>query len=34
MFAGYFLASLPIIALFAVTMKQFMAGITSGALKM
>ena len=33
-FAGYILASLPLLILFAFTMKQFMAGLTSGALKM
>lgn len=32
-FAGYFLASIPMLLLFAFTMRQFMAGLTSGALK-
>ncbi|MEZ4861566.1 MAG: carbohydrate ABC transporter permease [Caldilineaceae bacterium] len=33
MFAGYFIASLPLLLLFAFSMKQFMAGVTSGAIK-
>ena len=33
MFAGYFMASIPLLILFALFMKQFMAGITSGAIK-
>jgi len=32
-FAGYVLASLPMLLLFAFTMRQFMSGLTSGALK-
>lgn len=34
MFAGYILGSLPLLLLFAVGMKQFIAGMTSGAIKM
>jgi ABC-type glycerol-3-phosphate transport system permease component len=33
LFAGYVLASLPLIVLFVFTMRQFVAGLTSGALK-
>jgi ABC-type glycerol-3-phosphate transport system permease component len=33
MFAGYLIASVPLLLIFAVSMKQFMAGITSGAIK-
>ena len=33
MFAGYILGSLPLLLLFAVGMKQFIAGMTSGAIK-
>lgn len=33
MFAGYFMASIPLLILFGFFMKQFMAGITSGAIK-
>ena len=33
MFAGYFIASIPLLLLFTVFMRQFMAGITSGAIK-
>ena len=32
-FAGYVLASLPVLLLFGFTMRQFMSGLTSGALK-
>ena len=33
MFAGYLIASIPLFLLFLVGMKQFMAGVTSGAIK-
>lgn len=33
MFAGYLIASIPLLLLFAFSMKQFMAGVTSGAIK-
>lgn len=33
MFAGYAIASLPLIVLFLFTMRQFIAGLTSGAIK-
>jgi len=33
MFAGYLMASIPLLLIFAVSMRQFMAGITSGAIK-
>ena len=33
MFAGYLIASVPLFLLFLVGMKQFMAGVTSGAIK-
>ena len=33
MFAGYLIASIPLLLIFAVFMRQFMAGITSGAIK-
>jgi ABC-type glycerol-3-phosphate transport system permease component len=33
MFAGYFMGSIPLLILFALFMRQFMAGITSGAIK-
>ena len=33
MFAGYFIASIPLLILFGFFMNQFMAGITSGAIK-
>ena len=33
MFAGYLIASIPLFILFLVGMKQFMAGVTSGAIK-
>ena len=33
MFAGYLIASIPLLLIFAVSMKQFMAGLTSGAIK-
>jgi multiple sugar transport system permease protein/raffinose/stachyose/melibiose transport system permease protein len=33
MFAGYTIASIPLILLFLVTMRQFIAGLTSGAVK-
>jgi ABC-type glycerol-3-phosphate transport system permease component len=33
MFAGYTLASIPLILLFILTMRQFIAGLTSGAIK-
>lgn len=33
MFAGYLIASIPLLLLFAFSMKQFMAGLTAGAIK-
>ncbi|MBV7327932.1 carbohydrate ABC transporter permease [Chloroflexi bacterium TSY] len=33
MFAGYLIASIPLLLLFAFSMKQFMAGMTAGAIK-
>ena len=33
MFAGYLIASIPLLLLFAFSMNQFMAGVTSGAIK-
>ncbi len=33
MFAGYLIASIPLFIIFAISMRQFMAGVTSGAIK-
>jgi ABC-type glycerol-3-phosphate transport system permease component len=33
LFAGYVIASLPLLVIFIVAMKQFISGITSGAIK-
>lgn len=33
MFAGYTIASIPLLVLFLLTMRQFIAGLTSGAIK-